>query len=290
MPGGQWPTFRSGADAERLAEYLLGRIAFVTAVPRKEDVGHDLFASLIEETQKFLKPRGFFAMQVKANKKKIVYEEKHEVEWIVSQHNPFFIGVADIKSHRLEVYSTWIRLKAFLFKTPPKVVLHPREPAAGVEVVDYARDESKVDIYLGKPVISISAGDLADTERVQSRREILQRWVELDNENIVRVASKMYWVLGPTEYETNQPIPERDSLQPFFFWNVENLNSCAENYVKSSIALVKVLQKAEEMGRNTAALQKSIGDVYRNNWDSLGELAKSHLIGFGLIDPESLMK
>jgi hypothetical protein len=234
MPGARLQKVRIGDKAELLAAYLLEHIAFVTSVPRQEDVGHDLVCSLIECEGNLLKAGLFFTMQIKSKNSPIVYKKIHEREWISKQENPFFIGVADCKKSTLDIYSTWNMLNAFLKKVPPKIRLILREPKNTSEYIKSTNDNSAVEIYLGKPILSLSVEALADKRQSIKYAHILKEWISLDRENITCRAAKMYWVIGPSKYKTNQPI-QMDDVQTerrtAFYWNIKNFPDCVENFL-----------------------------------------------------------
>ncbi|MBI5265904.1 MAG: hypothetical protein HY851_01610 [candidate division Zixibacteria bacterium] len=229
---------RIGDSAELLAEYLLGRIAFVSRVPRQEDVGHDLLCTLYETVGDLLKAGGFFAVQVKSSKSPIRYKKSHELNWISSQENPFFIGIADTEAQSLELYSTGQILRLFLWKAPKRVTLRVGFPKKRSDQIVFSNNYEAADVYLGAPVVKLVASEISDDPTVTQRANLLQYWVAIDRENLVRRATKMYWVLGPSNYETNQK-PSEIGVQ--FFWNPENLPGSFDNFLRASVALLNVL-------------------------------------------------
>jgi len=212
MPGARLQSFRIGDVAEALAGVMLKRIAFVTSVPREEDVGHDFICSISENDGKLIKAGPSFAVQVKANDRPIVYKKGHAINWIANQENPFFIIICDVKTESLRVFSTWNMLNAFLLKGGKPVRLIPKTPKKGKKDIQWitkgSNKEPQLDIYLGRPILEFSSKDLVDKQKAAFFADTLKEWILLDRENIVRRAAKMYWVSGPTSYATNQSLQE----------------------------------------------------------------------------------
>ncbi len=125
MPGARLASFRLGDRSELLVELLLSALAFTTRVPRQEDIGVDIFCSLITEEGTLLKAGPFFSVQANSSLDPIVYEKDHELTWITTQENPLLICVADRPSLAVEIYSTWNLLCGPLTKKPTRLILKP---------------------------------------------------------------------------------------------------------------------------------------------------------------------
>jgi hypothetical protein len=63
-------------------------------------------------------------------------------------------------------------------------------------------------------------------------------WVALDRVNIVNRHAGIYYVVGPSAYETGEG-PRQDRL--VFYWNPDNLEKCMINLGRSATGLWKVL-------------------------------------------------
>lgn len=197
MPGARPRGSRPGDNAEILAEFILRALAFTSSVPRTEDVGHDFLCSLVEQDDNLLKAGPFFTVQIKGRHQDVVYEGDHEVTWITTQENPFFIGVVDREKLALELYSTWNMLNGFLLKGAQKILLRPGEASDDYQPVVTAEDGSEQVVPLGRPVLRMDAHDATDPERARTLASVLRHWVLLErvsnvsrNGTVDRVAAR----------------------------------------------------------------------------------------------------
>lgn len=243
MPGARLESFRHGDSAERLAEFILGSLAFTTAVPRQEDVGHDFHCVLAvrDGETRILRAGPSFSVQVKSTSEPVRYTKPHEIDWIVDQENPFFLCIAERKRLRCDLYSTWNRLNAFAHHGRQSTELLPDVPIAQPELTE----DRVLRIPLGPPIISLTAQDSVDgtASRVIS---VLRHWIELDRRNIVNNRAGMHWVQGPTTWETNQRASTKEMHR--FYWNSKNLQACVDNFGRASIGLLLTIEKAQADG------------------------------------------
>jgi hypothetical protein len=280
MPGARLAKFRIGDSAELLAEFILGRLAFTTKVPRTEDVGHDLHCSMIERAGGLLKAGPFFTVQVKANRKRIKYEKPYQVRWISEQENPFFVCVVNQRSLSVDLYSTWNMLLAILWGTE-RIVLKPGDtngpypgPINNGKPYDWT-------IPLGKPILRISVSDAMDKQKIAEYSSVLRQWIRRDRENIVNRYAGMYWVVGPTVYETNR---QYNDVGPFLFgsfYNPGNFEKCIENFGRIATALRVVMRMRigiEEEGKPYFSDKvKDLDPVLRSYSEYLEPLARQDL-------------
>lgn len=244
MPGARAYGFRIGDNAELLAEFVLSRLAFTARVPRTEDVGHDFLCSLAEREANLFKAGPFFTVQVKNKKNPIIYEKDYEINWIKSQENPFFICVANRSSLSVEFYSTWTLLIGILHKSAQKIVLIPGSENDTYRAPETESDQTEQRIYLGRPILNISAEEIFSDENVNKYAAILRQWIEIDRENIINRYAGMYWIVGPKTYETNVPVPDPFETLVAFMWNAKNLEKCKINFGRSATALRLVIRRA----------------------------------------------
>jgi len=262
MPGARAYGFRIGDNAELLCEFIISRLAFTSKVPRTEDVGHDFLCSLAEREANIFKAGPFFTVQAKSNRDPIIYQKEHEIGWIKNQENPFFVCVANRSSLSVEFYTTWNLLIGILHQTAQKIVLIPGNEGDTYKAPETESDLSEQRIYLGKPILNISAKELINDENVNKYAAILKRWIEIDRENIVNRYAGMYWIIGPKEYETNAPLPEQFQPVVVFLWNAKNLEKCKENFGRSATALRVVIRKAlGKHGENDPKVKPMIVDL-----------------------------
>ncbi|MBU2589833.1 MAG: hypothetical protein KKB39_03655 [Nanoarchaeota archaeon] len=102
--------FREGWQSEKLAQYILSKIAFVSQpVTTSDDVGTDFFCTLFdikkEDKNNFILPKNSFAIQVKSKDKKDEIEITNKESYIRQLEVPFFWGIVDKKAQKIVIYS-----------------------------------------------------------------------------------------------------------------------------------------------------------------------------------------
>jgi hypothetical protein len=228
MPGARLRAFRLGDRSEQLVEFLLSSFAFTTAAPRQEDVGADFFCSLIAREGELLKAGPFFTVQAKSKPDPIIFEKEHEVAWITRQENPLFLCIADRVSLAMDVYSTWNLLCGPLYRKPSRIILLPGVSGGAWPGINYKEDGTQ-EIYLGCPIVRISASEIFDDAKVEQLSAVIRDWAALDRTNIVNVNAGMYWVQGPLSYKTGE-LPYADGKGSIsFYWHPNNLRTCSAN-------------------------------------------------------------
>jgi hypothetical protein len=289
MPGARPYGFRQGDRSELLAETVLNALAFTVRVPRQEDVGHDFLCALSEMKEQMVWAGPSFTVQVKSRREPLVFEEEHELAWIRGLDNPFFIAISDLKNRRVDIYSTWKRLLGILYRGCRRIILIPGNPNATYGDIDTKEDSSEQRIPLDRPILSVDLNDAMDEQRMRSLGEILRSWIILDSENIVRTRTGMYWVTGPTDYETNTPIDGRDATVQFF-WNPNNLDGCIQNFGRSATALRTVIRAAFGEKETAVVCVSDLDQFLRSHPAILEPLAiqvLNEFVGLGLKLPDS---
>src|SRR3954470_20227230 len=107
MAGRLGANLRSGNMAEALGILLLKGIAAVADVPRTEDVGLDAVASLLrrdEDGNCYAEDN--FVVQLKSDSATSIEYRDHELEWLLAQSLPMFIGLVSLRDSRLSLYPT----------------------------------------------------------------------------------------------------------------------------------------------------------------------------------------
>lgn len=104
---GHLHSFRTGWEAERLAEYLLSRFSFI-AQPTTiaDDLGSDFYCTifhLTDDAHPRVEPRISFAIQIKSNNK--IIEAHNKVHYLHNLEIPFFVGVVNQSKAELKIYS-----------------------------------------------------------------------------------------------------------------------------------------------------------------------------------------
>lgn len=106
MSGFRGKNLRSGDLAEQLGILLLQNVSLVAPVPRTEDVGVDLVATLIRDFdgKKYIAEDSFFVQIKSSSITEIVYKED-QVKWLSQLELPYFIASVNRKKSCLELYS-----------------------------------------------------------------------------------------------------------------------------------------------------------------------------------------
>jgi len=172
--------FTQGAISERLAESIIGTLAFTTEVPYREDVGHDFHCVLYVPSSdgKMLNAGPSFNVQVKSNRRALSYKKLHAREWLATQQTPFFVCTVDRERLTCDIYSTWNLHNGVLrygygapddsgsFVKVIKLVLPPsRSRWTGFpEIDDPSRKGGVLSIPLGPPILRLKPDSVKDPE------------------------------------------------------------------------------------------------------------------------------
>lgn len=107
MPGFRGKNLRSGDLAEQLGVLLLQNVSLVSPIPRTEDVGIDVVATLIKDYdgRRYIAEDSFFVQIKSASVTEITFKNE-QVKWLVDLQLPFFIASVDKKKSTISLYST----------------------------------------------------------------------------------------------------------------------------------------------------------------------------------------
>ncbi len=265
---------RFGSWTEILVEACLKTVAFTARIPREDDIGHDFFCTLAEPHQNALFKAGpSFTVQAKSSGHPLVlFKTKNAIEWLQHLQNPFFVAVGNREEQRVEIYSTWERLNSFLGKTPRQITLQPGPPTSGRPRVWTAKNGSKQIIALGEPIIRADVREFMKEDRATEFRDILRQWIILDRQNIVNVEDGLNWIVGSTDYHTNERLsPNRMILWPNA--NAKNYGKCARHFGRAATALRITLHNAlggkEDTHPDAVAKIKALDEVLRRFGETL---------------------
>lgn len=174
MPGVRDRNLRSGDLHEELGVFLLKGVALVAPVPRQEDVGSDVFATLIRpEGTRRLIPDLSFLVQLKAGSETSVkYPTPDAVAWLSSLDTPLFIGRVSLKEARIELFSTQ-RVHQILLEQPYESIELLLDSADKPSPQAKSRKAN-----LGNPVHAWSVADLTMPDFLAKSFEVLHPHVE----------------------------------------------------------------------------------------------------------------
>jgi len=249
-------SYRQGDRAEYLAQYILSAFAIVVHVPRQEDVGTDFHCSLLQRDGNNLRPTLPFNIQVKSAgddvlKNGIIFGRittagrwrKHEIELLCQTDTPFLIGLVNLESQRLDLFSTITRY--FILSNwqgaglPREVAMLPYEPAgaahlgAGTQIVLDPKPDMPQTLWrlpLGQPIVSISIAESEDPERCEQIKNVLEPYLRMDQENAVCFRIGLGYFTWPLIIHTGEALGEVVGValsSPSVSLQVCN-NSCAQ--------------------------------------------------------------
>lgn len=107
MPAFRGKNLRSGDLAEQLGVLLLQNVALVAPIPRTEDVGIDVIATLIRnfDGYKYIAEDSFFVQLKSSSVTEITFKDE-QINWLAELQLPFFIASVDRKTSTINLYST----------------------------------------------------------------------------------------------------------------------------------------------------------------------------------------
>lgn len=200
---------RKGDRAEYISQGIFSALGYSLPVLRQEDFGLDFLCTLVESAGKVSFPTKSFTVQLKTNIENIVYDirNKAKVRWLLENNLPFFICYFDTKENRVDFYSCSM-LFHYLITNPQKatkISFHMVGKSGHSEIYlnQYKAQNKIFRINLGTPFLSISIHDLADDSKIQNFREILNKVLIRENENIVYRNLKLPFMRWLHNYETN---------------------------------------------------------------------------------------
>jgi len=186
MPGRLRTSFRFGNLSEHLGLLLLKGIAAVADVPRPEDVGLDAIATLLRRDEDGnCYAEDSFLVQLKSESVTSIDYEGHELEWLVGQTQPMFIGLVSLADARISLYST-------IFVNHAVLALHAKKVTIrfGVsEIPGFLRGQKwlpwtmagadTATVWLGVPVLQWALSDLANKSWSTRTYRTLKRFISV---------------------------------------------------------------------------------------------------------------
>ena len=132
MPAGVPEGIHVGFNSEKWAESVYSAIGTAVRVPVSEDLGLDLYCTLLEREHPLLVLRGYYAVQVKSRQEPWVFKNQREVRGFV--HYPlaiFYCIVTNRKAH-VSIFHTMPRFYAWASpQLPNRLELIPGKGTVG---------------------------------------------------------------------------------------------------------------------------------------------------------------
>jgi hypothetical protein len=206
MAGRRDGNLRGGDLAEGLGTEMLRPFAAVTPVPRTEDVGIDVIATLLRRQGRMLYAGDSFAVQIKASSVRNIAYDEDEYRWMRGLRLPFFVLSVDLKTTRASLHSTH-RLQLMPTAEGARAATLYLDSRNGWADSDDDHDHSPtvrdgvLHMYLGEPVLSWTPLDAADDVFVAKASDVLREWMRLAHRNLLTCAAGGYTVPG---WRTNE--------------------------------------------------------------------------------------
>jgi hypothetical protein len=215
MPGRLQRDFRFGNLAEHLGVLLLKGIAAVADVPRPEDVGLDAIATLLRpDDDDNYYAEDSFVVQLKSASATSIKYEGHELQWLIGQSQPMFIGLVSLAESTISLYPTihvnhavlamhaqWVTVKFGVSDIPAFFRGQKWSPWKG-------EDNHGATVWLGDPLLSWTLADIVQTNWINNTYSTLKRFLTLARREIGLLAlgqcSVLDWSTNDSDSITSQ--------------------------------------------------------------------------------------
>ena len=193
---------REGDRSEYLAVYLLSKLGLVTQVPRQEDIGIDLFCNISNQESGTLTFGHHYAVSIKSESSpKITLEPPpaesqnpeytSHIDWLFGLGLPLMLAVINKEETAVSIYSTlptWFllherRKDCGIIELVPRIRAAKTNPDVGRPVegdsTGIASGKKRFLVDLGYPIITLSIGELGETELLRRKKSSLRLAVDL---------------------------------------------------------------------------------------------------------------
>lgn len=216
MPGKLDSNLRSGNYHEELGVLLLRSFCAVAPIPRTEDIGVDVVATLLErKNTRVLIAKDSFLVQLKASSVRSILYDGDSLDWLLNLKIPFFIGSVNIKQSSLSIYTTH-RVKVYGgSETRLELQLKECRKGKGYVLIPrkfwYKNTYDKSIIYLGEPIAVLSLSNMADWLTGNRLYSLMKKWIEVEERTINTLntgySREYLWRTG------HAPIPWQESFE-----------------------------------------------------------------------------
>jgi hypothetical protein len=218
MPGKLDSNLRRGNFQEELGVLLLRSFCAVAPVPRTEDVGVDVVATLLErKDNRVLFAKESFLIQFKASSVSHLLYEGDSLDWFRNLKIPFFIGRVNLVKANISIYTTHrARIRG---GSAPRLELHLKQcrEGKGYWVVPsshwYKYRSDRARVYLGKPILVLSLSNMKYWLEGNRIYGLMKKWIEVEERTINTLntgyAQEYIWKTGV------EPIRWQESFEGF---------------------------------------------------------------------------
>jgi hypothetical protein len=204
MPGEKPFGFHEGSRSEYLAQYAFASWGTAVVIPQQEDHGLDLHCTLMEKVGRRFLAKCPYTVQVKSELKPVLFEGKEAVRWVIEHPLPLFLCIVDKASARLSVYHTLVRFHAWsLGQWPDRLAMIPDSviPSKEGKCISWP---GSYELSLDQPILDFSVNEMLDEVFWQKAREVFEHWIEVENDNLTRVRTRLLSCRVPDQYKTNE--------------------------------------------------------------------------------------
>lgn len=189
---------RRGARAEDLGVLMLSSFCAVAQVPREQDVGVDVVATLLRpDGSRRLVAEDSVFVQIKAASKREVVIDESGVDWLYEQRLPLFIGSVDLDAGRMELFTLHLVSRTLLEGRYRQIVVHLGGWPPDVPV----ESDGVRHVPLFRPVLAWTLQDMADPEWPERAYRIVQAWSRIELQNI---ATRRIGRFQPAQWAANE--------------------------------------------------------------------------------------
>jgi hypothetical protein len=215
--------YRQGYRAEYLARYIISHFGPCDRIDPENDYGLDLIAAVMQKAGTAGIVSSMYGIQVKSGEAPFRYYGEYLMDWIRAYNIPILMCRAHRDAGRVQLYSTW---------TLHHLILD--DGGANVQTIDFVEQygaageaklrmpeisNSKATVWLGDPIIDVSATELDQKELVNEIARTLEEWVGFDAMNYFRRKAEIPIIFGYLTWETNRSLGTSQRLfyKPHFF-------------------------------------------------------------------------
>lgn len=193
---------RSGDISEQLGMLLLQNVALVAPIPRTEDVGIDLVATLLRDFDniRYIAEDSFF-VQIKSESVKEIKFNEEQVKWLIALELPFFIASVNKKNSSIALYSTY-HINDVLVTNPNRTEIVLELNGVVNTGFDCSDVNTSIRIPLGPKIISWSLNTVSNNENFQNKfYKLLKSHIILMKKGI---ESRRVGVIGMALWKANK--------------------------------------------------------------------------------------
>ena len=255
MPGVRGYGFHEGSRSEYLAQFVFASWGTAVVIPQQEDHGLDLHCTLMDRVGGRLLAKAPYTVQVKSEMKPVVFKGKEAVRWVIEHPLPLFLCVVDKASARLSIYHTLARFYAWSMGQRPETLAMIPQPAEPGRLGRCCQWPGTYDLSLDQPILDFTFTQMMDEAFWRKAQEIFEFWVNVDNDNLTRVRTRLLMCRMPDDYETNSTRVRAWMSTWLQFPNDEQFSQTTAN-MRESLEWVggQLLRQGDVAGAGKAAL------------------------------------